>query len=155
VLSEDDDSMGGTDSQLTYTFPDTGQYMVVATRYNTDAGFSEGNYRLTAIRQGVDGTPGGNTPADSTVELTIANNSGAEICGIWFSPSSSNDWGQERLSTEVGSTLGSGFFITWAVTPDTYDLWVGDCFDGYLEQYHIDVLRATEIEVLATHFIIK
>jgi hypothetical protein len=145
--------MGGTDSLLTFTFPDTGQFMVVATRYDTDTGFSEGNYRLTAIRQGVDG--GDKTPADSTVELTIANNSGAELCGIWFSPSSSSDWDQERLSTEVGTTLASGFFITWAVAPDTYDLWVADCFDGYLEQYHIDVLRATEVEVRATHFVIK
>jgi hypothetical protein len=153
VLSEDDDSMGGTNSLLTYTFPDTGQYMVIATRYNTDAGFSEGNYRLTAIRQGIDS--GSNTPSAATVELTIFNNSSTELCGIWFSPSSSDDWGAERLSTEVGSTLASGFFLTWTVTPDSYDIWVSDCFNGYLEEYSIDVRRSTEIEVRATHFVIK
>jgi hypothetical protein len=87
--------------------------------------------------------------------LTISNSSGTEICGIWFSPSESDEWGDERLSTEVGSTLADGFFITWTVPPDTYDVYVSDCFDGYLEEYYIDVDQTTELEVRADRFIIK
>jgi hypothetical protein len=156
VLMEDDDSMGGTNSQLTYTFPNTGQYMVVATRYNTDSGFSEGDYRLTAIRQGVDSGSGGSPPPPAgTVDLTIFNNSGVELCGIWFSPSSSDDWGAERLETDVGGALQSGFYFIWTVPPNTYDIYVSDCFDGYLEQYYVDVRRTTEIEVREDRFIIK
>lgn len=146
VLAEDDDSRGGTDSQITYTFPTTGDYVIIATRYDFEEGFSTGTYRLTAIR-GVEAVASIPTPKPSQADLTVVNNSGAALCGIWFSPSDSEDWGEERLFVENLASLVDQASYTWLVEPTTYDIYVEGCFGGSLEYYGISAFDAVTIEI--------
>ena len=82
VLTEDDDSMGGTDSQLTFTFQAADDYVIIATRYDTNEGDTSGNYRLTAERLGVESAPGVPIIPNDVADLTITNFSGTTLCGI-------------------------------------------------------------------------
>ncbi len=86
ILSQDDDSGGGTNSLLTYTLPSAGRYYLVATRYNADTGQTSGGFVLgyyeadasaaTAGTQTTATTPGSGgldyslTPTFGTIELT-------------------------------------------------------------------------------------
>lgn len=48
ALNDDIDTDGGvTDSQLEFTLPEDGAYLIVATRYDTEVGDTEGEYELT------------------------------------------------------------------------------------------------------------
>jgi len=153
VLAEDDDSLGGTDSQITYTFSTTDDYVIVATRYETDRGTSTGDYRLSAIRHGVGDVPGGNVPPqDTTAVLTITNFSGTELCGVWFSNSEDTSWGDDRLGQDI---LQDGYYFTWEVPGGAYDVYVEDCYGNYLEEFYIDVYGQTEITVYQDYFAIK
>lgn len=147
VLAEDDDGHGGTDSEITFTFPETGDYVIVATRYEFDEGFSQGDYRLTAIRGGEGAPP---TEKPSEVEFSVVNNSGTELCGIWFSPSDSEEWGEERLAQEGVAPLANGETYTWLVEPNNYDIYVEDCGTGYLEYFGIPAFDTVTVEVTSS-----
>lgn len=47
VVAEDDDSAGNSDALLELTLPANSSYLIVATRYDFDAGSSQGSYTLT------------------------------------------------------------------------------------------------------------
>lgn len=47
VIAEDDDSAGGTDAQIAIELPDSGEYLILATRVGLDAGTTSGGYTLT------------------------------------------------------------------------------------------------------------
>ncbi|KAB2903753.1 MAG: matrixin family metalloprotease [Anaerolineae bacterium] len=145
VLAENDDAPGRTDSEITYTFPTTDNYLIIATRYDFEAGFSTGDYRLSAIRGGTNAAPPTAQPTE--VNFTIVNNSSTELCGIWFSPSSSSDWGPERISTEGAQFFLVGGTFTWAVIPDSYDVYVEDCFGGYLQQNGIPAFADVTLDI--------
>ena len=49
VVAEDDDSGGGYNSQIVYTFPQAGRYYIVATRYSTDTGTSAGAFVMSLV----------------------------------------------------------------------------------------------------------
>ncbi|HEX3053177.1 MAG TPA: PPC domain-containing protein [Aggregatilineaceae bacterium] len=49
VIAEDDDSAGGTDAQISIRLPESGQYVVVATRNGIDAGTTVGNFSLDLL----------------------------------------------------------------------------------------------------------
>ncbi|NLF79433.1 MAG: hypothetical protein GX573_27385 [Chloroflexi bacterium] len=46
VLVEDDDSGGNSNALIETTLPSSGQFLIIATRYNFDTGTSQGNYSL-------------------------------------------------------------------------------------------------------------
>ncbi len=144
VLAEDDDSLGGTNAKITYTFPTAGDYVILATRYDLANGDTTGNYRLTAYRGGTPAQPTA-TPTPSLMSLTVTNRSGVRLCSVWFSPSTNEDWGDEQLGENV--VLENGFFARWEVQPDTYDVRVSDCSGNALEEYFVEVTSATEVEI--------
>ncbi len=51
VIAEDDDSLGGVNAVITITLPESGTYLVAATRSNIDEGITSGPYTLT-VRSG-------------------------------------------------------------------------------------------------------
>lgn len=158
VLAEDDDSLGGTNATITYTFPEEGNYTIIATRYDVENGFSTGSYRLTAYREGAVGAPTAapTTPAPTTVTLTLDNRSGVELCDIYISPSAADDWGSDLVdSTLGGNGLDDGDEATFTFAPNDYDIYVADCFGGTLEDYRFDIEGDTEIRVFADRFEVR
>ena len=147
VLGEDDDGLGGTNSRLTYTFPTTDNYVIIVTRYSLDAGTTSGAYRLTAYRGGAAAPPTPEVPTVSTAILTISNYSGVTLCGIWISPSSADDWGEDQLPLIGLAALNADQYAWWQVTADTYDILVSDCSGNTLDVYLVDVSGDTEVLV--------
>ncbi|MEW6578912.1 MAG: PPC domain-containing protein [Chloroflexota bacterium] len=49
VIAEDDDSGGNSNAYLNVTLPETGEYIIVATRYDLDTGTSTGRYTLSLV----------------------------------------------------------------------------------------------------------
>lgn len=70
-------------------------------------------------------------PAANPV-LTIVNNSGTTIFYVYFSLSSSPNWGDDRLGT---STIGSGGFFSWSIAPGTYDIKLEDSSHNILQTW--------------------
>ncbi|HML22353.1 MAG TPA: matrixin family metalloprotease [Aggregatilinea sp.] len=153
VLAEDDDSLGGTDATITYTFPTTDLYMVVATRYDLENGTTSGSYRLRAYRNGSGPDTPSISPGDTMPVLTITNASGTDLCGVWISPSSSDDWGDDWLPSAGVTSLASGLYAWWEVAPDAYDITVGDCFGNELDLYFVVVADDTEVVVYPTSMV--
>jgi hypothetical protein len=60
VIAEDDDSGGGTDAQISIRLPESGTYLIIATRNGIDQGTSQGSYTLT-VTNGLPPAPQGST----------------------------------------------------------------------------------------------
>jgi hypothetical protein len=60
VIAEDDDSAGGTNAQISIRLPESGSYLIVATRVGLDQGSTTGPYTLT-IAAGTPPPPVGTT----------------------------------------------------------------------------------------------
>ena len=58
VIAEDDDSAGGTNSQISIRLPESGTYLIVATRNGLDAGSTTGDYTLEVTSGPPTGTTG-------------------------------------------------------------------------------------------------
>jgi hypothetical protein len=67
------------------------------------------------------GDTGGGTGA-----VEVVNNSSVEICYLYISPTTSNEWGQDWLGTENTVPPGSSFTVR-SVPPGNYDLRADDC----------------------------
>lgn len=101
VLAEDDDSGGNTNAYLDLTLSKSGEFMIVATRYDLDMGTTEGRYTLelaggsgptnvstttTSTTGPVEIEPGiyymGDMVLDESVSGAIENNAFAQIYGL-------------------------------------------------------------------------
>lgn len=65
------------------------------------------------------------TPDTSNVRLEVTNSTGQSICYIFISPSASESWGKDWLSTE--KILETGQTAVFEVAPGQYDLRADDC----------------------------
>ncbi len=72
-------------------------------------------------------------------ELTASNESSIELCYIYISPTTSDDWGDDWLGGKEVISPGDGVRIFY-VEPGTYDLLAQDC-DGE------DVVTENEVEL--------
>jgi len=74
----------------------------------------------------------------ATSRLFVDNTSDTEVCYIFISLSTGDDWGDDQMGTN--ETIMTGRTRLFYVRPGTYDLMAGDC-DGesLAEQYEIDL----------------
>lgn len=76
--------------------------------------------------------------ADADIRLVLVNASRAEICYVFISPSSGDDWGEDWMG-EMESVAPNAARIFY-VEPDVYDLQARDCDDTILtEELGIDL----------------
>lgn len=74
----------------------------------------------------------------ATVRLLVVNDSSTEICYIYISPSSADDWGDDWMGDM--ESLPSGWSRIFYVQPGVYDLQAADCDDNPLaEEYEVDL----------------
>ena len=72
------------------------------------------------------------------VRLMISNESSAEICYIYISPTTGDDWGDDWMG-EMES-LQAGMQRVFFVESDIYDLQAADCDGDVLtEEYEVDL----------------
>lgn len=74
----------------------------------------------------------------ATARLLLSNESTSEVCYVFVSPSSGDDWGDDWMGSS--ETVQPGQTRIFYVEPDTYDLQVSDC-DGetLTEEYDVDM----------------
>lgn len=77
VLAEDDDSGGNSNAYIEMTLPSTGTFSVVATRYNFDAGDSQGKYTLSLAGSGTTQTASSGQPTTTTEPVELE-------AGVWY-----------------------------------------------------------------------
>ncbi|GEM_PF-1066284 len=151
VLAEDDDSLGNFNAVIVYTFTETGDYIVVTTTYD---GWLSGDYSLDVFVEGSefddeDVVPEDVLPEDEDVEYDeqdtetdytgsyvfgVLNQSGDDVCGVYISSSSSDDWGGNL----VGDFLADGGSVAITLPADDYDVLVEDCYGEMAwEEYFI------------------
>ncbi|MCJ7551464.1 MAG: hypothetical protein MUQ30_17480 [Anaerolineae bacterium] len=72
------------------------------------------------------------------VRLMLSNESSSEVCYVYISPATGDDWGDDWMG-EMES-LQSGMLRLFYLEPDVYDLQIADCDDEVLtEEYEIDL----------------
>jgi len=74
----------------------------------------------------------------ATSRLFVDNTSDTEVCYVFVSPSTGDDWGEDWMGEN--ETIMAGRSRIFYVRPDTYDMMVRDCNDEVLsEQYEVDL----------------
>lgn len=142
VLAEDDDSLGDYNAVITYTFTESGEYIIVATTYD---GWMSGNYQLNVYIDGYDFSDDDFDDTDTddfddtdytgSYVFSVVNFSGDDVCGVFISSSYADDWGDSL----VGDFLGDGGSVAIELPADDYDVLVYDCYeDGMVwEEYFV------------------
>ena len=72
------------------------------------------------------------------VRLMVSNESSTEVCYVYISPTTGDDWGDDWMGER--ENLQPGKLRLFYVEPDTYDLQAEDC-DGEVltEEYEVDL----------------
>ena len=74
----------------------------------------------------------------ATVRLLMSNESSTEVCYVFISPSSGDDWGEDWMGQN--ETVQAGQLRVFYVAPDTYDLQAADCEGNPVtEEYDVDL----------------
>jgi len=74
----------------------------------------------------------------ATSRLFVDNTSDTEVCYVFISPSSGDDWGDDRMGEN--ETIMMGRTRVFYVRPGIYDMTARDCEDNTLaEQYEVDL----------------
>ncbi len=83
--------------------------------------------------------------SEDTVSVTLVNESDETICYLYFSPTTSTEWGTDLLTTATAVDPGSEF--TFEVAPSEYDMRVDDCDGDSLDEIG-DVVVASPVEIV-------
>ena len=79
---------------------------------------------------------------DSEASLIVINETNQEICAVFISPSSVEDWGDSWLGSD---TIPSGTSYTISgIEPGTYDLMAETCAGDFAERFGEDLQTDTE-----------
>jgi hypothetical protein len=142
ILTEDDNGAGDNNARLSYTFESDGTFVVIATMVDPN---TVGEYVLEFSYEESVGDTAPDSSDASTATLTLYNQSGFDICAVYFALSTDAEWSDDQL----GQVLADGDGVTWDVPSGQYDVSVEDCEGNYLEGYGIDVYGNSEITVTA------
>lgn len=82
--------------------------------------------------------------AMTTFRWRVSNYAGVNLCAIYFSPTTDDMWGDNRVADEP---LQPDFYYEWQLEPGVYDVRVEDCSGGYLQYGQIPVNGDVEIAV--------
>lgn len=142
VLAEGGSDNGIT-AQVTYTFNQDGTYVLIATREGVDEGFTTGTYNIR-LDFSEDTTSAPSIPDEMRVVLaTVRSYSSIDLCELYISPSSDDEWG----INQIDGVLTYGNYIDFEVTPGLYDVLAVGCDGSEVEQYEIDIAQDLEIEI--------
>jgi hypothetical protein len=86
---------------------------------------------------------GGSSESTGSTTLALINQSGVEICFVYISPSSSDQWGMDWLGET--ETVMSGAQRTFDIDAGIYDLLATDCTDNVVdERYSVSITGAMD-----------
>lgn len=119
------------------------QYSINATR-SVNLVVYQNKIEVLALEDPTDLNANIDTPETETYIWRVSNYSTAELCGIYFSPSTSDTWGDNQLTS---GTLSPNFYFQWELDADTYDVRVEDCNGGFLEYIGVNLFFDTEVAV--------
>lgn len=124
----------------TWVGGETGTWWVCV--LDEEFGLPNGLYELVLQ---IEGSPTGSDAVHvgddrQLIELEIVNESAVDICGVWASPSSAQNWGFEDLGPTV--IIPPGDLWPLFIASGTYDLLMYDCASNTLvEEYDVDILE--------------
>ncbi len=121
VIAEDDDSAGNMNAMMELSLPSTGDYAIIATRYNLDTGTSTGQYELS-LQGGAGPNQNVNTVSNQSVNMTQP----VEIePGLWY-------YGELELGSSVNAAISNDAYAhVYTVTLDAGTEFVAAMFaDG-------------------------
>jgi hypothetical protein len=76
--------------------------------------------------------------ARATARVFIDNTADTEVCFVFISPSTGDEWGDDLMGEN--ETIMTGQTRVFYMRPDTYDMQVRDCNEEILaEQYEVDL----------------
>jgi S1-C subfamily serine protease len=84
-------------------------------------------------------------PDEDAVTVTLANDSDATICYMYFSPATSTEWGTDYLGSE--NVIEPGGEYTFEVAPAEYDMRVDDCDANQLDEAS-DIVVDNSVEIV-------
>jgi hypothetical protein len=148
ILTEDDNGAGDSNARLSYTFDSDGTFVVIATMVDPE---TAGEYELSFSFEESTGEDNTDTSFDNAdgeatpATLTLYNQSGFDICAVYFALSTDAEWSDDQL----GQVLADGDGVIWDVPSGQYDVSVEDCEGNYIDEYGIDVYGNAEITVTA------
>lgn len=94
VIAEDDDSAGNMNAMLELSLPSTGDFVIIATRYDLDTGTSVGQYELE-----LQGGSGPNQDVNTISNQNVTPIEPQEVePGLWF-------YGELELGSAVSATI--------------------------------------------------
>ncbi len=118
------------------------QYSITATR-SIEIVVYQDRFEVLALETEINASVD-DTTTTNTFIWRVSNYANVELCTIYFSPATNDNWGSNQLAS---GTLASRVYFQWQITGDTYDIRVEDCDGGYLEFYGITLDRDLEIAV--------
>ncbi len=86
------------------------------------------------------------TISPNTVALTVINNSSYEVCYLYVSPSTSDEWGPDQLGESQTIPSGTTFTLE-GIEPGLYDLRAETCGGDFVEEYEIDLTTNFEYTI--------
>lgn len=132
-------SEAGSIIDNTWTGGDAGNWWVCII---DDAGLPDGLYEVVLsvegeVQRSGAAFVGGDHPL---VEFTVANESSAEVCYAFISPSGAQNWGEDDLGAE--ETVPPGTSRLWFLPAGAYDVLFEDCAQNTLgEEYEVDLTQ--------------
>jgi hypothetical protein len=150
VLTDDENTVlaesasgSGDQASVTVSFANAGLYVILASR---DGGSSQGGYLLDVetieSAQAPQQPPASDSSFSGTVE--VANFTGTELCELYVSPTTSDEWGEDWL---YGEPLYDGEALVSDFEAGSYDVLAVFCDGDELEAYGLFVPDGASIEV--------
>jgi len=142
-LSPSTDTEWGNDQLGASDVIGSGQYFtltdIAAGTYDLRADDCDGNILVQNFGIEMTSTEGYTwTLSDSQVTLTVVNNSSVDLCWLYVSPSTDDEWGPDQFGPETILRSGQSFAVE-GIDPGTYDLRVEGCSGEELEEYGLDL----------------